>query len=109
MLSTTQPADESVLVEVDRGIYSLDGKLDFDVPGRLIVAMHPYFFYPPGLDVPYVRNIEKIIANYPGAILVGEEAETNDNKLKRTAQRFYRLGRFSNSYFVKTIDGGLTC
>ena len=106
MLPTTQPADKSVLVEVDRGIYSLDGKLDFDVPGRLVVAMHPYFLYPGALPSGYLGRVEKIFANYQGPVLTFDEDTEKSGRgvvIESTARHISSLDPKGGRYFIKTV------
>jgi hypothetical protein len=101
ILMTSQTLSDSVLVPTEqKGIYSLDGKLDFDVPGRLIVAVHPYFFYPPELPLGYLDKIEKVFANYQGPVLTLEEGDTK--KWQLTTQHIGDLAKKGERYFVKT-------
>jgi hypothetical protein len=109
MSLATQPTDESVLVEVDHGIYSLDGKLDFDVPGRLIVAMHPYFLYPGALPLGYLDRVDRIFANHQGPVLTFDEDTEKSGRgvvVERTAGHISGLDPNGERYFVKTVPYG---
>lgn len=101
----TQSTDESSLIEVNKGIYSLDGKLDFDVPGKLVIAMHPYFLYSIELPGKYFNIVDSIFANYRGPVLTFDEDANKPGRgivVESTARHISNLDPSGARYFIKT-------
>ena len=114
-----------LLKRIERGIYSPNG-YNPDNRGRSILAVHPYYELPYDKNIlkaelendrehglptnilllekyRYLCKLEEVIKNHGGPIINLEEY----SKANKTARHYLSLGRTEDTYFIKTVNGGI--